>query len=184
MYVVCVTCQLAQRGRQQVASRVHLVTHHSRTHKLFSQFGVLLIGFARFHLIELASGYYYCYIYKSCALHHRTAALGKQQQQRGAVTCMATRGLSFPEWLTHWPSQLPPKPKAQLAGFLGIQIQKLSLFVSIFNQGQSSCGHLSIWIYWLRQGSGRRRQHGGYAQHEAKSAASTTRTSTFGHSAL
>ena len=30
----------------------------------------------------------------------------------------------------------------------------------------------------------RRRQHRGYAQHEAKSAASTTRTSTFGHSAL
>ena len=69
---------------------------------------------------------------------------------------MAARGLSFPEWLTHWPSQ-PPQPKAQLAGFLGIQIQKLSLFVSIFNQGQSSCGHLSIWIYWLRQGSSRHR---------------------------
>ena len=24
----------------------------------------------------------------------------QQQQQRGAVTCMAARGLSFPEWLT------------------------------------------------------------------------------------
>ena len=80
---------------------------------------------------------------------------------------MAARGLSFPEWLTHWPSQ-PPQPKAQLAGFLGIQIQKLSLFVSIFNQGQSSCGHLSIWIYWLRQGSGHRRAAGIAAMRSTK----------------
>ena len=43
-------------GSESWLPRVHLVTHQSLTHahKLFSQFGVLLIGFARFHLIELA----------------------------------------------------------------------------------------------------------------------------------